>query len=196
MENSILKLLGERDNMPKEISKENNNNELDFLKNRIVEHEKELNYLKQEISNMNNSYEPEDNYIKPNIIQGQKYIFEIYLEFNKIFTGGEDTIKNMETVSRETINYLHKLEDKLLFYINEMETIQGNGKEPDEIFKNALENVKNENRYKKVQASRLLLQKLEEEKLLKYQKRMNRIKIRNVVEYPPPWVQKKKKRRK
>ncbi len=193
MENSILKLLGERDNILKEISKENNYNELDFLKNRIVEHEKELNYLKQEISNMNNSYEPEDNYIKPNIIQGQKYIFEIYLEFNKIFTGGEDTIKNMETVSRETINYLHKLEDKLLFYINEMETIQGNGKEPDEIFKNALENVKNENRYKKVQASRLLLQKLEEEKLLKYQKRMNRIKIRNVVEYPPPWVQKKKK---
>ena len=193
MENSILKLLGERDNILKEISKENNYNELDFLKNRIVEHEKELNYLKQEISNMNNSYEPEDNYIKPNIIQGQKYIFEIYLEFNKIFTDGEDTIKNMETVSRETINYLHKLEDKLLFYINEMETIQGNGKEPDEIFKNALENVKNENRYKKVQASRLLLQKLEEEKLIKYQKRMNRIKIRNVVEYPPPWVQKKKK---
>ena len=55
MENSILKLLGERDNMPKEISKEKIYNELDFLKNRIAEHEKELNYLKEEISNVNNS---------------------------------------------------------------------------------------------------------------------------------------------
>ena len=55
MENSILKLLGERDNMPKEISKEKIYNELDFLKNRIAENEKELNYLKEEISNVNNS---------------------------------------------------------------------------------------------------------------------------------------------
>ena len=192
MENSIIKLMNERDNILREIIREKNNSELLFLKNRINEHEKELNFLKKEM-NINNLYEPINDESKNSLFEGQKYIFEIYRELNNIFGGGEIKNTNMEIISRETINYLYKLEDKLLFYINEMEKIRGNEKEPDELFKNALENVKQENKNKKIKASRKILQKIEEEKKLKFEKRMNRIKIRTVVEYPPPWAKNKKK---
>ena len=196
MENSILKLMNERDNILKEIQKEKQNNELNFLQNRIIEHEKELNYLKKEINKMNKQYEPINEEAKKNLLQGQNYIFEIYQELKKFFIDEEQKITNMEIISRETINYLHKLDDKLLLYMNEMENIKGNDKEPDELFKYILENVKIENKNKKIKSSRLILQKLEEEKKLKYQKRMNRVKIRSIVEFPPPWIQKKKKENK
>ena len=196
MENSILKLMNERDNILKEIQKEKQYNELNFLQNKIIEHEKELNYLKKEINKMNKQYEPINEEAKKNLLQGQKYIFEIYQELKQFFIDEEQKITNMEILSRETINYLHKLENKLLFYMNEMESIKGNDKEPDELFKDILENVKIENKNKKIKSSRLILQKLEEEKKLKYQKRMNRVKIRSVVEFPPPWIQKKKKENK
>ena len=192
MENSIIQLMNERDNILREIIREKNNSELLFLKHRINEHEKELNFLKKE-KNIYNMNGPVNDESKNSLFEGNKYIFEIYTELNKIFGGGEIKNNNMEIISRETINYLHKLEDKLLFYINEMQKIRGNEKEPDELFKNALESVKQENKNKKIQASRKILQKLEEEKKLKFEKRMNRVKIRTVVEYPPPWAQKKKK---
>lgn len=192
MENSIIKLMNERDNILREIIREKHNSELLFLKNRVNEHEKELNYLKKEL-NIYNLYDPITDESKNSLFEGQKYIFEIYSELNKIFGGGEIKNTNMEIISRETIYFLHKLEDKLLYYISEMEKIKGNEKEPDELFKNALENVKLENKNKKIKASRKILQKIEEEKKLKFEKRMNRIKIRTVVEYPPPWAQKRKK---
>ena len=194
MENSIIKLMNERDNILREIIKEKHNSEILFLKNRIFEHEKELNYLKREM-NLYNLNDPINEECKNKLFEGQKYIFEIYTELNNIFGSGEirNTNINMEIISRETINFLHKLEDKLLFYINEMEKIRGNEKEPDEIFKNALESVKLKNKNKKIKASRKILEKIEEEKKLKFEKRMNRVKIRTVVEYPPPWAQKKKK---
>ena len=197
LENAIMKYINERDNIIKETERERNYTELNFLHNRIVEHEKELNYLNNEMNKNKELNQSINDDIKNDFIQGQNYILEIYEELVKIFgDGGVRNNNNMETISRETFNLLHNLEDKLLFYINEMENISKNEKEPNDLFKHALEKVKNENKNIKVQKSRMALQKLEEEKLLKFQQRMNRIKIRTISEFPPPFTHKKKKENK
>ena len=196
MENAILKLLSERDDILKETEKEKHYSELNFLHNRIYELEEELNYLKKEMNSMNNEYNPINEEAKDNLYKGQKYIFDIYYELKKIFAGEDIKNANLKIISKETINFLHKYEDKLIFYIKEMENIEGNENEPDDLFKNILESVKTENKIKKIQSSRKILQKLEEEKNLNFQKRINRIKVRTVVEYPPPWIHKNKKEKK
>ena len=196
LENAIIQFMNDRDNIIKEMEKEKNNSELIFLHHRVLEHEKELNYLNNEM-NKNNKLNKPINCGQNDLLQGQKYILEIYEELNKIFGGEEVKNKNnMETISRETFNLLHNLEDKLLFYINETKNISGNEKEPDELFKHTLEKVKNENKNIKYNKSKMILKKLEEEKLLKFQQRMNRIKIRTISEYPPPYTYKKKKKNK
>ena len=190
MENAIMKLMKERDDLIKEINKNNHYSELNFLQNRLNEHKKEFDYLNKEMAKINNSYKSINDETKNELNQGQKYIFEIYVELKKIF-GDVEINNNMEIIAKDTICFLHKLEDKLLFYIKEIENIQDN--EQNELFRNALENVKIINKNKKIKQSKLFLKKLEEEKLLKYQKRMNRIKLGSARDYHPNWVIKKKK---
>ena len=85
------------------------------------------------------------------------------------------------------------MEENLNILFNEMERIQGDEKNPDEIFKKLVEKIKLKNKAKKHQEGREALLKLEEEKNLKYLQRMNRYKIRGPIVYPPPWVLKRKK---
>lgn len=203
METSIINDLDERDSLIKEIEiiKEKNKSELNFLHNRIVNQENELNFLIKEKNKIINLYQPLNDESKKILNLTQKYIFEINEELNKIKyideESKDDTINsNMEATSKETFNLLHRLEDKLIFLMNEMEKIDGSEKEPDDLFKNILENVKTENKNRKYKQSRMILEKLEEEKKLKYQQRANRIKIRSAIEFPPPWAQKLNKQRK
>ena len=85
------------------------------------------------------------------------------------------------------------MEEELNTLFNEMEKIQGDEKNPDEIFRKIVEKVKLKNKAKKHQEGREALLKLEEEKNLKYLQRQNRYKIRGPIVYPPPWVLKRKK---
>ena len=194
-ENAILNLMKERDDIINEIEKNNHYSELNFLHNKLNTYKRQLNYVNNELVKINNSYKSINDETKDEVIKGQNYILDIYGELNKIFGDGE-CINHMEIIAKDTFNYLHRLEDKLLFYMDEMRNIQGKEKEPDKLFKNALENVKLQNKNKKVKESRLLLQKMEEEKILKYKKRVNRIKLRSAIEFPPPWAIKKRKEEK
>ena len=59
-----------------------------------------------------------------------------------------------------------------------------------------IEKIKIENKRIKYKNSKKLLEQLEEEKMMKYQQRMNRVKIRSIVEFMPPWIKKKRKKKK
>ncbi len=201
LETVIIKQIIDRDNLieEKEKIKEKNRSELLFLHNRIDDQVNELNYL----NNLKKSNiflcEPINADVKKALNTAFNYILEIYTELNKIDIGeknnndDEDNNLNEESISKETFSLLHKIEDKILFLINEMEKINGTDKEPDELFKTILENVKTENKNKKYKMSKMLLEKIEEEKRKKFQQRNNRIKIRSHVDFPPTWIHKKKK---
>ena len=59
-----------------------------------------------------------------------------------------------------------------------------------------MKKVKIENKKIKYQKSRQLLEELEKEKMIKYQQRMNKVIIRSIVEYTPPWIKKQRNKKK
>ena len=116
----------------------------------------------------------------------------IIKEIRDVITNTDlDTNKKDKKLSKKEI--IHNMEEYLNVLFNEMEKIQGDEKNPDEIFKRIVEKIKLKNKAKKHQEGREALLKLEEEKNLKYLQRMNRYKIRGPIVYPPPWVLKRKK---
>ena len=179
---------------------QNDYSELIFLQKKKSQHQEELKFLQNELDYLINTSQPIDEDYKDNLDKAQKYIGEIFLELNDIKGINNKFILNQrdeeDDITKMVINILHSIENKLIFYMNEIETIENNQKENDDIFKNVIEKIKIENKRIKYKNSKKLLEQLEEEKMMKYQQRMNRVKIRSIVEFMPPWIKKKRKKKK
>ena len=200
LEAMIMKHIDERDNIIKEMETQNDYSELIFLQKKKSQHQEELKFLQNELDYLINTSQPIDEDYKENLDKAQKYIGEIFLELNDIKGINNKFILNQrdeeDDITKIVINILHNIENKLIFYMNEIETIENNQKENDDIFKNVIEKIKIENKRIKYKNSKKLLEQLEEEKMMKYQQRMNRVKIRSIVEFMPPWIKKKRKKKK
>ena len=200
LEAMIMKHIDERDNIIKEMETQNDYSELIFLQKKKSQHQEELKFLQNELDYLINTSQPIDEDYKDNLDKAQKYIGEIFLELNDIKGINNKFILNQrdeeDDITKMVINILHNIENKLIFYMNEIETIENNQKENDDIFKNMIEKIKIENKRIKYKNSKKLLEQLEEEKMMKYQQRMNRVKIRSIVEFMPPWIKKKRKKKK
>ena len=200
LEAMIMKHIDERDNIIKEMETQNDYSELIFLQKKKSQHQEELKFLQNELDYLINTSQPIDEDYKDNLDKAQKYIGEIFLELNDIKGINNKFILNQrdeeDDITKMVINILHSIENKLIFYMNEIETIENNQKENDDIFKNVIEKIKIENKRIKYKNSKKLLEQLEEEKMMKYQQRMNRVKIRSIVEFMPPWIKKKRKKKK
>ena len=200
LEAMIMKHIDERDNIIKEMETQNDYSELIFLQKKKSQHQEELKFLQNELDYLINTSQPIDEDYKDNLDKAQKYIGEIFLELNNKKGINNKFILNQrdeeDDITKMVINILHSIENKLIFYMNEIETIENNQKENDDIFKNVIEKIKIENKRIKYKNSKKLLEQLEEEKMMKYQQRMNRVKIRSIVEFMPPWIKKKRKKKK
>ena len=197
LESMIMKNIDKRDYLIKEMETQNNYSELVFLQKRKSQYEERLKFLQNDLDYFINTSQTIDDNYKIKIDKAQKYIFEIFLELkdvigfdNKFFIFN----RNEEVdIIKVVFNTLHNIENKLMFYMDEIENIENNQKETDDTFKNLIEKIKIENKRIKYKNSRKLLEQLEEEKMMKYQQRMNRVKIRSIVEFMPPWFKKKRK---
>ena len=196
IEDSIIKCMEERDDIIKELERGYNFSELEYLHNRIIYHKNELKYLDEEKNKINSlNIKLNDDY-KIKLHGAQNHICEIYDELKKLVNirqSRNDNI-NKDDIILETKNLLYLIENKIISYINEIEKLNENGLENDELFKKIIENVKTENKYKKMIESRKILEKKEEEKKMKYNQRMNAIKLKTIYQFTPTWIHQQKKK--
>ena len=141
------------------------------LKNKIEADQKELKSMNKELKLKNNIISPKRDY-KIILEENENYITIIYNELNKIIKQ-KKSIQNTSLCS-ETLNLLHKIEDKILYLFNEMDKINKIEKDSnsDGVLKSILDNVKDDNKIAKYLESREIALKLQEEKNLKYLQRM------------------------
>ena len=193
LEGSILQQMSVRDEIMKERFKQKSlfDSELSSLQKKLSFDEKNYNILLKEFELEKAGY-IEDNY-QTSIDEASHLIYEINDKLNLSSLNSKGVKKPLDQVIKDTFGKIHKIEEELNILFNEMEKIQGDEKNPDETFKKIVEKVKLKNKAKKHQEGREALQKLEEEKNLKYLQRMNRYKVRGPIVYPPPWVLKRKK---
>jgi len=196
IEDSIIKCMEERDDIIKELERGYNYSELEYLHNRIIYHKNELKYLDEEKNKINSlNIKLNDDY-KIKLHGAQNHICEIYDELKKLVNirqSKNDNI-NKDDIILEAKNLLYLIENKIISYINEIEKLNENGLENDELFKKIIENVKTENKYKKMIESRKILEKKEEEKKMKYNQRMNAIKLKTIYQFTPTWIHQQKKK--
>jgi hypothetical protein len=193
LEGSIIQQMSIRD----EIMKEKFKQKIDFdsqivsLQKKIEEDQRNLDVLYKELEL------EKIGYVKYNYQDIIDDAYSLICEINEVFNyspmNAKGVKKQTETVINNTFEIIHKMEEDLNMLFNEMERIQGDEKNPDELFRKIVEKIKLKNKAKKHQEGREALQKIEDEKNLKYLQRMNRYKIRGPIVYPPPWVLKKKK---
>jgi len=201
LEQVVIKHVMEKNIIDKEIEtlRKNSNSDLDFLRKKKTQHQEELTFLKNELNYLNKLYQPLNKEYESNLKKAEKYINEILLSLrseDEISTYEEPDPNEDNDVCKRTFNILNKVENKLVFYINEIENIERSQKENDETFKTIIEQVRNENKRIKIKNSKKLLEDLEEEKLMKYKERMSRIPIKYHVEYIPPWILKERNKNK
>ena len=114
-----------------------------------------------------------------------KLIYELYSSlFEKNITE-KDKHKTITEIINETNICLKNKEKLLNGLIDEMQKIQD---ENECMFKKILDRKKNENKIEKYKEGRENMRRLQEERNLKYQQRMNRYKVRGPIVFPPPWV--------
>ena len=193
LEGSIIQQMSLRD----EIMKEKFKQKLDFdsqilsLQKKIEEDESNLEVLYKELEIEKNGY---TNYnYQEQIDEANSLIYEINDELTCTPLNIKGMKKPTEIIIKNTFEIIQKMEQDLNVLFDEMEKIQGDEKNPDELFRKIVEKIKLKNKAKKHQEGREAMQKLEEEKNLKYLQRMNRYKLRGPIVYPPPWVLKRKK---
>ena len=200
LEQAIMKKVVERDNIIKEMETQNNYSDLIFLQNKKSQHTEELAFLTNELNYLNKLYQPLNKEYEENLKNAEKYIKEILfvLQNEKEIIADYKDIDPLEKddICKQTFDILSQLENKVVFYINEIDNIEQSQKENDNDFKIIIEQVRNENKRIKIKNSKKLLEDLEEEKLKKIQERINKIPIVNQVEYIPPWILKERKKHK
>ena len=199
LEQAIMKKIMERDSILKEIETQNNNSDLIFLQNKKSQHQEELTFLNNELNYLNKLYQPLNEEYEKNLKRAENYIKDIF----SVLKGEKDIIEYEESddidkddICKQTFNLLNQVENKVVFYINEIDNIEHNQKENDDTFKIIIEQVRNENKRIKIKNSKKILEDLEEEKLTKIKERMNKIPIKYQVKYIPPWVLKERNKNK
>ena len=200
LEQVVIKHVMEKNMIDREIEtlRNNSNSDLDFLRKKKAQHQEELTFLKNELNYLNKLYQPLNKEYESNLKKAEKYINEILLSLrseDEIATYEESDPNEDNDICKQTFDILNKVENKLVFYINEIENIERSQKENDETFKTIIEQVRNENKRIKIKNSKKLLEDLEEEKLMKYKERMSRIPIKYHVEYIPPWILKERNKK-
>ena len=201
LEQVVIKHVMEKNMIDREIEtlRNNSNSDLDFLRKKKTQHQEELTFLKNELNYLNKLYQPLNKEYESNLKKAEKYINEILLSLiseDEIAAYEESDPNEDNDICKQTFDILNKVENKLVFYINEIENIERSQKENDETFKTIIEQVRNENKRIKIKNSKKLLEDLEEEKLMKYKERMSRIPIKYHVEYIPPWILKERNKNK
>ena len=161
MELNIINSMKERDLTIIEIMKNRKiyEKELQNLKNKIEADQKELKSMNKELKLKNNIISPKRDY-KIILEENENYITIIYNELNKIIKQ-KKSIQNTSLCS-ETLNLLHKIEDKILYLFNEMDKINKIEKDSnsDGVLKSILDNVKDDNKIAKYLESREIALKL------------------------------------
>lgn len=193
LEGNIIQQMSIRDDVIKEKFKQKKDidSQILSLQKKLEDDKKNLNILCKELEMEKVGYKKND---YQTIIDGaSELIYEISDELNYNSFNQKGIRKPIDVVLEDIFAIIHKMEEDLYKYSNEMEKIQGDEKNPDELFKKIVEKIKLHNKAKKHQEGKEALLKLEEEKSLKYLQRMNRYKIRGPIVYPPPRVLKKKK---
>ena len=186
LESNIIKLLSKKEEEDVELFKQRKEeeDEINDLKNKVKAHEDELKDVKYD-------YEKENMIVPPNykyqelIDTNMKLIYELYSSlFEKNITE-KDKHKTITEIINETNICLKNKEKLLNGLIDEMQKIQD---ENECMFKKILDRKKNENKIEKYKEGRENMRRLQEERNLKYQQRMNRYKVRGPIVFPPPYV--------
>ena len=199
LEQAIMKKIMERDFIIKEMETQNNISDLIFLQNKKSQHEEELTFLNNELNYLNKLYQPLNEEYEKNLKKAENYIKDIFslLQEEKDIIGYKEPDDiDKDDFCKQTFYLLNQVENKVVFYINEIDNIELNQKENDDTFKIIIEQVRNENKRIKIKNSKKLLENLEEEKLNKIKERMSKIPIKYQVEYIPPWILKNRNKNK
>ena len=200
IESLIMEHIEERDSIIKEIKTNKENSSLVFLQEKKNQHQKELDSLQKELDYYINISLKMDKEIKAKTERAEKYMKEILLELydgdirnNPYFKYNPE--EKLDT-TKIICNILNHKEKTLIFYINQIENIEKDQNDKEDLLKDVIEKVKMENKRIKLQNYKELLKEIEEEKMIKYQERMSRIKIKSIYEVMPPWIKKKRKKKK
>ena len=199
LEQAIMKKIMERDFIIKEMETQNNISDLIFLQNKKSQHEEELTFLNNELNYLNKLYQPLNEEYEKNLKKAENYIKDIFslLQEEKDIIGYKEPDDiDKDDFCKQTFYLLNQVENKVVFYINEIDNTELNQKENDDTFKIIIEQVRNENKRIKIKNSKKLLENLEEEKLNKIKERMSKIPIKYQVEYIPPWILKNRNKNK
>lgn len=199
LEQAIMKKIMERDFIIKEMETQNNISDLIFLQNKKSQHEEELTFLNNGLNYLNKLYQPLNEEYEKNLKKAENYIKDIFslLQEEKDIIGYKEPDDiDKDDFCKQTFYLLNQVENKVVFYINEIDNIELNQKENDDTFKIIIEQVRNENKRIKIKNSKKLLENLEEEKLNKIKERMSKIPIKYQFEYIPPWILKNRNKNK
>lgn len=194
MESNIINALEARDLIMKEINEDKRRYEiiLNDLRLKVEQNKKELDILHKEMNIFYDLSLPRKD-IKDVLDETNNYFQILYKELSKYIK--DKAIFRPENLSFNIFKLLHILQDKLLAVVNELEQISEND-ENSEIFKEAIEKIKLENKKEKQKTKKSLAKKLLEEKHNKLKQRMLRFKPKGPITFPPPWALNKSKRKK
>lgn len=194
MESNIMNALEMRDLIIKEINEDKKRYEiiLNDLRLKVEQNRKELDILNDEIKIVYNLSSPMKD-IKGVLDENNNYFLILYQELSKYINDKE--IFKTENLCYNTFRLLHILQDKLFAVLNEINQIAGNNENLD-IFKDAIEKIKLENKKEKQNMNKSLAKKLLEEKYKKIKQRMIRFKPKGPIAFPPPWALNKSKKKK
>ena len=159
---------------------------------KVEQNKKELDILHKEMNIFYDLSLPRKD-IKDVLDETNNYFQILYKELSKYIK--DKAIFRPENLSFNIFKLLHILQDKLLAVVNELEQISEND-ENSEIFKEAIEKIKLENKKEKQKTKKSLAKKLLEEKHNKLKQRMLRFKPKGPITFPPPWALNKSKRKK
>ena len=194
MEKNIINALELRDLTIKELERDKKQYEniLEDLRLKVEQNKRELNILFQDINIVHNLTTPKKD-MKKLMESSENYITSINKELSK-YIKDRNFIKS-ENICSDTFRLLHLLQDKFYNAYNELNQITEKDENSD-IFKEAIEKIKLENKRKKQNEKKSLEIKLLIEKNKKLQQRMIRYKTKGPITVPPPWALNQNKKKK
>ena len=167
MESNIINALEQRDLIIKEIkiTQKKYESQLEDLKLKVIQNQKELDILYKELNIARNLTTPKID-LKEFIEENENYIMILYKELLKYIK--DKNIAKTNNLYQDTFNLLHILEDKLLEQLEELNTITSikeEEKESIDSFKQIIDKIKLENKRKKQNDKKFDAKKQFEEKI-------------------------------
>ena len=194
MEKNIINALELRDLTIKELDRDKKQYEniLEDLKLKVEQNKRELNILFQDINIVYNLTTPKKD-MKELKETSENYIISLNKELSK-YIKDKNFIKT-ENICLDTFRLLHLLQDKFYNAYNELNQITEKD-ENSEIFKEAIDKIKIENKREKQKEKKSLEIKSLIKKNKKLQQRMLRYKTKGPITVPPPWALNQSKKKK